>query len=349
MSRYPPRPATTTSSSLQPKPETGRDQSCASSSSRSLAEATAAGGWCRRTSADLAGSVESAGQRVGSEGVVYRNRPRSRDDRADGGRRSGRGRGHDPGAKAVRYLPRLARWQPGQDRAERRSGHGQCRVAAGSPWRRCRRPSSRRSTNIELVERVSLPEATLKDLIGRTAFAMAHQDVRYYLNGLLLDLREDDLALRGDGWAPAGPGRDQARSRRCRRAVRSSFRARACWNCRVCSKPARALVELEFGRNHMRVRRGDVTFTSKLIDGRFPDYEAVIPIGADKEVRVGREESASALAARGDPVEREVSWRQARGQSESLAHRRAQSRAGRSGRGARGADARCPISVSAST
>ena len=39
------------------------------------------------------------------------------------------------------------------------------------------------------------------------------------------------------------------------------------------------IVELEFARNHLRVRRGDVTFTSKLIDGRFPDYEAVIPIG----------------------------------------------------------------------
>jgi DNA polymerase-3 subunit beta len=35
----------------------------------------------------------------------------------------------------------------------------------------------------------------------------------------------------------------------------------------------------------LRVKRDDVTFTSKLIDGRFPDYEAVIPIGADKEVR----------------------------------------------------------------
>jgi DNA polymerase-3 subunit beta len=37
------------------------------------------------------------------------------------------------------------------------------------------------------------------------------------------------------------------------------------------------------------VKRDDVTFTSKLIDGRFPDYEAVIPIGADKEVRIDRE------------------------------------------------------------
>jgi len=54
-------------------------------------------------------------------------------------------------------------------------------------------------------------------------------------------------------------------------------------------------VEIEFGRNHLRVRRGDVVFTSKLIDGRFPDYEAVIPLGADKTATIDREVLRSAL------------------------------------------------------
>ncbi|MEO7916796.1 MAG: DNA polymerase III subunit beta, partial [Dokdonella sp.] len=45
---------------------------------------------------------------------------------------------------------------------------------------------------IEAIEKVTLPEATLKALMDQTSFAMAHQDVRYYLNGLLLD-REDSL------------------------------------------------------------------------------------------------------------------------------------------------------------
>src|SRR3546814_5367852 len=49
------------------------------------------------------------------------------------------------------------------------------------------------------------------------------------------------------------------------------------------------------GRNHIRVKRDDVTFTSKLIDGRFPDYEPVIPIGADREVRIDREVLRAAL------------------------------------------------------
>ena len=54
-------------------------------------------------------------------------------------------------------------------------------------------------------------------------------------------------------------------------------------------------LELEMGRSHIRVKRDDVTFTSKLIDGRFPDYEAVIPIGADREVRIDREALRASL------------------------------------------------------
>jgi DNA polymerase-3 subunit beta len=56
---------------------------------------------------------------------------------------------------------------------------------------------------VEATERVNVPEAGLKELIERTAFAMAQQDVRYYLNGLLFDLR-DNPALRRHRRPPPG-------------------------------------------------------------------------------------------------------------------------------------------------
>src|SRR5690554_4391587 len=46
---------------------------------------------------------------------------------------------------------------------------------------------------VETTERIRVPEAALKELIERTSFAMAQQDVRYYLNGLLFDLGESRL------------------------------------------------------------------------------------------------------------------------------------------------------------
>jgi len=148
---------------------------------------------------------------------------------------------------------------------------------------------------VEATERVKVPEAALKELIERTAFAMAQQDVRYYLNGLLFDLRDSALrCVATDGHrlalceATLEGGGAQAKRQIIvpRKGVQELQR--------LLEGGDREL-ELEVGRSHIRVKRDDVTFTSKLIDGRFPDYEAVIPIGADREVKIDREVLRAAL------------------------------------------------------
>ena len=147
---------------------------------------------------------------------------------------------------------------------------------------------------VEATERVRVPEAALKELIERTAFAMAQQDVRYYLNGLLFDLREKSLrCVATDGHrlalceAPLEAGPNTKRQIIVPRKGVTELQ-------RLLEGSDREL-ELEVGRSHIRISRDDVTFTSKLIDGRFPDYEAVIPIGADREVRIDREVLRAAL------------------------------------------------------
>jgi DNA polymerase-3 subunit beta len=147
---------------------------------------------------------------------------------------------------------------------------------------------------VEATERVNVPEAVLKELIERTAFAMAQQDVRYYLNGLLFDLRDKTLrCVATDGHrlalceatleTPVGTKRQIIVPRKGVTELQ-----------RLLEGGDRVL-ELEVGRSHIRVKRDDVSFTSKLIDGRFPDYEAVIPIGADREVKLDREVLRAAL------------------------------------------------------
>jgi len=148
--------------------------------------------------------------------------------------------------------------------------------------------------NIELIERVSLPKSTLKDLMDRTAFAMANQDVRYYLNGMLLDLREKALrcvATDGHRLALAETEIDAGKST----ARQIIIPRKGVVELQGLFEAGEGNVDLEFGRNHLRVRHNDVVFTSKLIDGRFPDYEAVIPIGADKEVLLARDVLRGAL------------------------------------------------------
>ena len=141
---------------------------------------------------------------------------------------------------------------------------------------------------VEATERVEVPEAALKELIERTAFAMAQQDVRYYLNGLLFDLGEHRLRC---------VATDGHRLALCEAALDGGTLAKrqiivprkGVTELQRLLEGGDRVLELEMGRNHIRVKRDDVTFTSKLIDGRFPDYEAVIPIGADREVKVDRE------------------------------------------------------------
>ncbi len=147
---------------------------------------------------------------------------------------------------------------------------------------------------IELVERVSLPEEALRDLMERTSFAMANQDVRYYLNGMLLDLQEHTLrCVATDGHRLAMKETQLQSSVNTRRQI---IIPRKGVNELVgLLEAGDGQVELEFGRNHLRVRRGEVVFTSKLIDGRFPDYEAVIPLGADKTATLDREVLRGAL------------------------------------------------------
>ncbi len=147
---------------------------------------------------------------------------------------------------------------------------------------------------VDATERVKVGEAGLKELIERTAFAMAQQDVRYYLNGLLFDLRDAILRC---------VATDGHRLALCETGLEAPVQTK-----RQIIVPRKGVLELqrlleggdrelelEMGRSHIRVKRDDVTFTSKLIDGRFPDYEAVIPIGADREVKIDREAFRASL------------------------------------------------------
>ena len=147
---------------------------------------------------------------------------------------------------------------------------------------------------VEATERVNVPEAALKELIERTAFAMAQQDVRYYLNGLLFDLGDKLLrCVATDGHRLAlceTPLEGAATAKRQIIVPRKGVTELQ----RLLENGEREL-ELEIGRNHIRVKRDDVTFTSKLIDNRNPDNATVIPIGADREVKLDREVLRAAL------------------------------------------------------
>lgn len=148
--------------------------------------------------------------------------------------------------------------------------------------------------HVEAVDQVALKEKDLKRLLDKTSFAMANQDVRYYLNGLLLDFRAGKLrTVATDGHRLAVCDLDAPAEMKGDRQLIVPRKG--------VLELARMLNDsddeatLSLGRNHVRLAKDGTQFTSKLIDGRFPDYEAVIPAGADKQLIMDRQVFTHAL------------------------------------------------------
>lgn len=148
--------------------------------------------------------------------------------------------------------------------------------------------------DINPQKRFELAQSTLKTLLDRTAFSMAQQDVRYYLNGLLLELRGDVLrgvATDGHRLALYDVAAETGDSR-----LQVIVPRKGVLELQRLLGDAEADVAVEIGSNHIRLEAGGLRFTSKLIDGRFPDYERVIPQGGDKAIVADRQSLREALA-----------------------------------------------------
>jgi DNA polymerase-3 subunit beta len=147
---------------------------------------------------------------------------------------------------------------------------------------------------VDTLDQVAIPERSLKTLIDKTSFAMANQDVRYYLNGMLFDIRDGRLrVVATDGHRLAVcdyEGEVDTDGDRQMIVPRKGVLELA----RMMGESEDEVV-LALGRSHVRLEKAGTRFTSKLIDGRFPDYEAVIPVGADKQVLLDRELFTDAL------------------------------------------------------
>ena len=133
-----------------------------------------------------------------------------------------------------------------------------------------------------------LSQKRLRSLIESTNFAMAQQDVRYYLNGLLWELGQGSLrAVATDG----------------HRLALNVKEANITVDSNQIIVPRKAIYELSrllsdeeddnltifLTKNQLKVCMQDYTFTSKLIDGTFPDYNRVIPQSGDKVLEIDRD------------------------------------------------------------
>ena len=128
-----------------------------------------------------------------------------------------------------------------------------------------------------------ISQKNLRSLIENTHFSMAQQDVRYYLNGLSIELEGDIIrSVATDGH---------------RLALSKYVLENASFQSKQVIIPRKGVMEIlrliseddfllkvQLGANHIRLYTSDFIFTSKLVDGRFPDYRRVLPRDGDKEI-----------------------------------------------------------------
>ena len=147
--------------------------------------------------------------------------------------------------------------------------------------------------DIKASQTITVPQEVLGRLIDKTHFSMAQQDVRYYLNGMLLESGGKFLrTVATDGHRLAlcqaeldGASLDEQQVIVPRKGVLELQRLMT----------GEGAVDIVLGANHVRIELDGIRFTSKLIDGRFPEYDRVIPKDSSNELSADRDTLRGAL------------------------------------------------------
>jgi len=149
------------------------------------------------------------------------------------------------------------------------------------------------SIGSEQLQSLTLPQKDLRALLRLAEFAMAQQDIRYYLNGMLLVLDGGSLqAVATDGhrlsWASLAVGGSYTRQE-------VILPRKTVLELAKLLEEVEDPVTLDILANQARFRFGNVELVSKVVDGKFPDYNRVIPAGHSRQFELPRTELLAAL------------------------------------------------------
>lgn len=152
--------------------------------------------------------------------------------------------------------------------------------------------------NIEDEQKIiefNVERQPLLQLLQSIHFAMAQQDVRYYLNGLLLEMNQDNLiAVATDGHRMALNKLSVSEKFEPYKVIiprKGIFEL-----IRLLSNSEDESVLFALSSNHLYLNTEKLRFISKLVEGRYPAYSKLIPRNNDKEVVVARDVLKTTLA-----------------------------------------------------
>ena len=131
---------------------------------------------------------------------------------------------------------------------------------------------------------LSISQKDLSMLLSSTSYAMAQQDVRYFLNGLLFEIGEGQIrVVSTDGHRLA---KNQISYSAATGDIKQSIIPRKAVQeiLKFLDANSEDSVEIGINNSHINIKSDNYQFISKLIDGRYPEYQKVIPNNLDKTV-----------------------------------------------------------------
>tara|TARA_B100001167_G_scaffold56521_1_gene33052 strand:+ start:747 stop:1853 length:1107 start_codon:yes stop_codon:yes gene_type:complete len=148
----------------------------------------------------------------------------------------------------------------------------------------------------EETNSLSISSSALQRLLNKTAFCMASQDVRYYLNGLLVEYKGGEVnavATDGHRLALATSPLDKTITIDGERQI---LPRKAVLELSKILRQENEDIKITFGNSSLSIQDENLDFSTKLIDGKFPDYEKVLPSGDPNSLEVSKESLQSALS-----------------------------------------------------
>lgn len=138
-----------------------------------------------------------------------------------------------------------------------------------------------------------IPQKELKRLFGLVQYAMAQQDVRYYLNGLLLVVEGDQIkAIATDGHRLGYASTKQKQKKEHQEVI---LPRKAVLEVGRLLNDTEEEVTLEVAQNQVRFSFSNIDLITKVVDGKFPDYTRVIPSNYQKHILISRQALLQAL------------------------------------------------------
>ncbi|MBN9366246.1 MAG: DNA polymerase III subunit beta [Comamonadaceae bacterium SCN 68-20] len=132
----------------------------------------------------------------------------------------------------------------------------------------------------------SVPQKVLKGLLGQVSFAMAVQDIRYYLNGILFVAEGKTLSLVAtDGHRLAFASSELDVEVPKQEVI---LPRKTVLELQRLLSDADGAIEMQFANNQAKFCFGGMEFVTKLVEGKFPDYNRVIPKNHHNSVTLGR-------------------------------------------------------------